>query len=184
MVRISFPRHFVFLAIASVLLIALRQAPSPLNSEHNYVLYGVLHALAVVSALRRPVSVLEIGTFIVGGGVLSLGAFWVGLYLGAWFGESTSVVSWVLNPLVLGSAVGASTYGLVVRLLWLPQLPYASIALMTAGCAIATMAVLLLSQDRQHLDAILTLAWWWTFSSLLWTQTLRPWHLTMRSSGP
>jgi len=184
MVRICFRRHFVLLAIASVLLIALREAPSLLNSELNYPLYGVLHALTVVGALRRPIPAFEIGLFVVAGAILSLGAFYAGIYLGGALGALAPGGRAVYAMFALGSAVGALTYGLTVRLLWLRQLSYTSIALIAAGCTSATIATIPVATDGKFLDAILTLTWWWTFSALLWTQTVRPWHLTMRSSGP
>jgi hypothetical protein len=149
----------------------------------NYILYGVLHALAVVGALRRPIRALEVVIFVFAGGILSFSAFFVGLYFGGALGSVAPEV-FIYAALGFGSAIGASTYGLVVRLFWLPQLPYSSIAFVAAGCALASLSAALLVSTGEILDAILTLTWWWTFSTLLWLQTLRPWHLTMRSSGP
>jgi hypothetical protein len=184
MERISFRRHFILLAIASVLLLALRDAPSLLKSENNFVLYGVLHALTVVGALRRPIPALEVGTFIVAGAILSLGAVYAGMYFGGAFGILVSDTFTIYAMLVAGSAVGAITYGLIVRLLWLRQLPFPSIALIATGCALTTLATALLQPHGPTLGVLLTLIWWWTFSALLWSQTVRPWHLTMRWSGP
>jgi hypothetical protein len=158
----------------------MERVPWHFLSENQYFLYGVLHALTVVAALRRPRPILQSALFVFAGAVLSVGAVFVGMLAGGLLGNSWAPYS---MP-AFGSAVGALTYALVLRFLWLPQLPGISIAFITAGCAIATLVGLVLAEAATpFVNIILTLAWWGTFSGLLWSQVSRPWHLTMRWSG-
>lgn len=180
MTRLSFHRHFVLLAIASVVLVVLKLVPSQLLGENQFVLFGALHAMTVVGALRRPRPVLASGAFVIAGAILSVGAFYLGTFLGGLLGGDLAFYA----MLGFASAVGASTYALVVRLLFLPQLPVSSVAIIAVGCVAATLAAVAVATAAQFNDIVLTLAWWWAFSGLLWSQATRRWHLTMRSSGP
>jgi hypothetical protein len=163
------------------LLVVLNRLSPRILGEYAFEIYGALHAMTVAGALRQPRPVLAIGAFVIVGAVLSVGAFYLGLASGSLFGEALGVNA----ALAFGSAIGASTYALAVRLFWLPQLALSSVAIITAGCAMASLATIAVATALHFNDiSILTLAWWWAFSALLWSQAARRWHLTMRWSGP
>ena len=175
MAPIAFGRHFSLLALASVILLALFQWQAQLVSEYPFALFGVFHALAVLGALRAPRPLLESALFVVAGGVLSTGAMYFGIFA---MGLTVPIA------FTVASIFGAITYGAVIRLLWLPHLPLRALAITAGGCGIASLVALFLATNAESRVQVWTLAWWWTFSGLLWSQIARPWRLTMRWSGP
>jgi hypothetical protein len=174
MVRISFARHFTLLTIATAVLAELLHGPYRLPTNYEYIAFGALHALTILGALRPPRNVFASVLLVGAGAVLSQAAFFVGLFIGG-LG---------LIAFAIASAFGAASYGTVLRLLWFPSLPGKTIGVLSAGCALATAAAVPLASKTEFFNLIITIAWWWTFSGLLWWQLTTPWRLTMRWSGP
>jgi hypothetical protein len=177
MTAVSYPRHFAFLTLATVLLLA--DLPEPLPVWVNRLLffpmlYGMLHAGALVSALNANGLWLKRGLFVALAAGLSGVVPYFGLFSTKLLGLSDSAA--YFGAFALGSAGGAASYWFLIRFFWIPGLPLRSVAHTVLVCVAATsisllLAVLLTGFGRSAssvADALPTIAWWLAFSLSLW----------------
>ncbi len=174
MVRIGFARHFTLLTIATAVLAELLHGPYRVPPDYEYFAFGALHALTIVGALRPSRDILASLLFVGAGAVLSMAVFFIGLFVGG-----LGVFAFAL-----ASAIGAASYGAMLRLLLLPSIPGKITGVLSAGCALATAAAVMLAGSSQFFSLVISVVWWWAFSGLLWWQLTNPWRLTTRWSGP
>lgn len=164
--EISFRRHYVFLGLACVLMLAVRQL-WPLAAPAKLALYGALHAVSVVMAVpgrERPATRIA---FVVLAAALSPLALYCGL-LAARALEVIISGHLVMTASVLASSAGAATYGAVLQRLWAPRLAMPTLAGMVAACAASTgMAVLGFAGTPWLLEAV-SVFWWFVFSAGWW----------------
>jgi hypothetical protein len=164
-----YPRHFSVLAAATVTMLLLGHW-SLLNDSLivTFALNGVLHAAALVLALRAPQSLARKSTFIAIAAVLSVLTLYVGII---------GLVLFAVLPgnerlyVVLGvcSLSGAITYGSLIRLFWKRNFNSRLILAMSMVCALATSLAFF---ARTYADFLggwwLAAAWWFAFSGGLW----------------
>jgi hypothetical protein len=185
MSEIRFPLHFLLLASAVFVLIALHMVSAsslrPLGWNISVwgiasTVYGALHGSAVVASLRARSSLRRCVAFLLLAALLSYLVPWLGLFL---------LGSTGLFALPVASSLGAVTYALLIRFFWLRRLSWSGITVIAIACAAATMLPFLLGHGQSsYLDIWLTVLWWFTFSGILAVvSTQHSWRLTMRWSG-
>jgi hypothetical protein len=164
-----YPRHFSVLAAATVTMFLLGHW-SLLNDSLivTFALNGVVHAAALVLALRAPQSLARKSTFIAIAAVLSVLTLYVGII---------GLVLFAVLPgnerlyVVLGvcSLSGAITYGSLTRMFWMRNFSSRLILAMSILCVLATSLAFL---ARTYADFLggwwLAAAWWFAFSGGLW----------------
>jgi hypothetical protein len=143
------------------------------NLSASSVLYGALHASALVFALRARQPFWRKCLFIVAAAGLTLAALRVGM------GEMQ--LSATLAPGMLSgyaalyaavgfsAATGAVAYGILIRLFGMYRLTMRSLAMISLGCLLATYIALFI---LVHVHALgrwwLAVLWWYAFSGGLW----------------
>jgi hypothetical protein len=177
MTAIAYPRHFAFLALAAALLVADLPVLLPLWVDRFLffpMLYGMLHATAVVSALNAGGMWLKRVLFVILAAGLSGVVPYFGLYSAKLLGLSDSAA--YFGAFALGSAGGAASYWFLIRFFWIPGLLLRSVAHTVLICVAATLISLLLAvlltgfgrSDSLVADVLPTVAWWLAFSLSLW----------------
>jgi hypothetical protein len=169
--RTVYPRHFLILAVISVALAVTNRQHLVVLPFASFLLYGALHASAFVLALRVPRSIGRRSLFIVLAAVLStltLGVITLGRHLvGSLPGNAGLFVL-----LGLAAVTGALTYGVLIRLFWIPELRLGSLAAISLGCMLATyLAFFSLSHWALLGRWWLAVCWWYAFSAGLWGWT-------------
>jgi hypothetical protein len=170
--RLDYRRHFALLGCAAVALVAvLRIWPTAMVPQWwQFALYGLLHALAFVGAVRGPVSVLKQLVFIAAASMLAFAAPYIGICAVRFIGAGPDRVS-LFALLALSSGIGALSYGVLIRRFWLPALPAAAFGAIALGCAAGTLLAVVAARGSPLLHQSLTLLWWITFSCGLWICT-------------
>ncbi|MDP9083120.1 MAG: hypothetical protein M3N50_05075 [Pseudomonadota bacterium] len=158
--QLRYVRHFLLLGAFAIGLIVVDRTIHPLAL--SFALYGVLHALALVLALRsRKSPLLKKLTFIAIAGSLSVLTLGIGLMGGRLIGLLPS--GWGF-PVLLGfsSMTGAWTYVLVIRTFWIPALTPLCMAAIAIACLLATV----MAAQTLSLSALLGRWWlavfWWS----------------------
>ncbi len=148
----------------------------------NYGLMGALHAASVVVSLRGPKTVSRVLGFISLAIALSALTPWLGLFgsvvwlpLGDILRENNLGAAEAI--LVTGSAIGASAYWLLVRQFWIRDLERSSWFWTVGLCTAATSMVVGIHGVRKIESEItspmLTVAWWFAFSTSLYLSERR-----------
>jgi hypothetical protein len=164
-----YSRHFGVLAAATVILFLLGHW-SLLNDSLivTFALNGVLHAAALVLALRAPQTLARKSAFVAIAAVLSVLTLYVGII---------GLVLFAVLPgnerlyVVLGvcSLSGAITYGSLIRMFWMRSFSSRLILAMSILCALATSLAFF---ARTYADFLggwwLAAVWWFAFSGGLW----------------
>jgi hypothetical protein len=165
MSTLAYPRHLLLLgagALALAVVPRLEGLPGkPLF--HLLTAAGVLHATAVVLALRARASWPAAIGFVAAAAAAPVVAFF-----GA-FALVSVVRLGAVGAAYLGlaslAAVGATLYWLLVRGCWARALPWRHLALTVAVCVAATLVaelpIVLLGLPH---DVVVVLAWWLAFS--------------------
>ena len=181
MKTIDYRRHFAILSVASIPLVFFDYLPLPEWTSRFIFLFGLigaLHALALVVSLNvrgRLFRRVAFVCIIAGLSVLAplVGAALAGL--ASPLGDARFYLA-----LVLGSAFGASTYWLLIRVSWIPTLSCRSLVLATILCAltspIAFIFAAALTDFGSNIEGalglisnmILHIAWWFAFSYSLY----------------
>ena len=177
MTILDYPRHFVLLvgATAALALALTMQAPwSPVENRLLVIfgLSGVLHALAVVLALRADAPWSSRVWFVAAAAVVSIAAALGGLGLAGMLHLNLTLT--VLLGLAFTSALGAAWYWLLVRRFWAPFLSRQSLLLTIGACLAATLiAALAGGADHVRRDPLLSALWWVGFSLSLYVADRR-----------
>lgn len=169
----NYQRHFVLLGLMSILLVAVLQMWPLLGAPDHWrawqlVLYGTFHAIAVVGALRRPGPVFKRTLFVLAAGGLSVVAYVIGVLAARLLGPLVFVMMFVLT-----SILGAATYGLLIRWMWMRQLSLRAVGKIVLGCVAATSVAMFSAGNTEYQEEVLTLLWWLAFSLGLWLCTRR-----------
>jgi hypothetical protein len=163
--HLYYPRHFALLACFSMLIAATNGLHFERNISLSLAIYGVLHALAQVFALRSRLPIWRKSSFIAVAAFLSVFALRVGIGASrlTGIGPGSVNVYWVL---ALSAAAGALTYGLAIRVIGIDTLTMRALAAVTAGCLLAAGFTL----RHFHLPGawLLAVVWWHAFSTGVW----------------
>ncbi len=189
---LNYPRHFVYLGIALVALMVVQPLSFttwPDRFTFFFALFGALHATALVMALRAGPLWRQI-TFVPITAALSGSVPYVGLALPRALGLDGGFV--LIAAMVLGSAVGASAYWLLVRAFWFPNVDVPDGAKAVSLCVAATLLGIMLATAlsgfgaRHSLvgDVIPTVLWWNAFSYSLWKSERPTMAANNRWRGP
>ncbi len=166
--RLNYPRHFLWLAGFSALLVVMTRRRMIVLPLPSFLSYGALHASALVLALRVPRSLGQQCLFIALAATLS--AITLGIImLGRNLVGSLPGNGGLFALLGLSSVTGALTYGMLIRMFWMPELRTASLAAISLGCMLATfLAFFMLSHFALLGRWWLAVGWWFAFSGGLW----------------
>jgi hypothetical protein len=173
MTQLVFSRHFAALGCGSILACVVAKLDL-LPTAESFALYGVLHAAALVIALRGSMPVWRKGFF-----MLMAGALCVLMYRAGLFGRSlASAYSGNLGlylPLGVSAAIGALSYGVAIReLLRIRWLTAGCLAMICAGCVPATYLGAFMAAKIHGLGLWwLAVLWWFAFSVGLWLTKTR-----------
>jgi hypothetical protein len=134
----------------------------------SFALYGLLHALALVLALRARQAIWRRCLFIVIAASLSVMTLRFGLFGRQLSGAPPGIVG-LYSLLGLAAAIGAVAYGILIRLFGMYALTAASLAAIAVGCVLAAF-VALFTVSHFHFFGPWWLAvlWWYAFSGALW----------------
>jgi hypothetical protein len=167
---VKYPRHFSYLALAAVIELTSMWAMDRWNASYveglntGFALNGLLHSIALASALTVRASWRRRVVFVAIAGVLSLSAPYAGLVL-------PSAV-YQLVGLAFGSVFGAVAYWYLVRLFWIHELTVLSLVRAVILCAGVTVTWNKLAHAiwfPNPLQLIVhTLCWWLAFSFSLY----------------
>jgi hypothetical protein len=169
----NYRRHFSLLGLMSIVLVAVLQMWPLLEVPDHWrvwqlVLFGTLHASAVVGALQRSEPIVKRIFFVAIVACLPVAAFAIGVGVGRLFGGLVFFLMFAF-----ASAIGAASYGLVVRRMWMPQLSIRCVGNIVVACVAATFAALFSAGSTEYFHEWLTLLWWFAFSGGLWFCTGR-----------
>ncbi len=168
---VNYPRHFLMLTVFSVVLGVTNRRHLVVLPFPSFLLYGALHASALVFALRVPRSIGRQSLFIALAATLSVVTLGV-IMLGRPLVGSLPGNGGLFVLLGLAAVTGAVTYGVLIRLFWIPDLRSGSLAAISLGCLLATyLAFFTLSHSALLGRWWLAVLWWYAFSAGLWACT-------------
>ncbi len=167
-------RHFVCLTCFTVLAGLTAHLPLAANVPLSFALYGGLHALALIVALRIPQSPWRMTIFIGVAAAISVLTLRAGLIalqlLGGLPGNSR-----LYAALGFAAMMGALAYGILIRQLKMHPLPASALALISLGCvAAAYVGFFTLTLGHALGRWWLAVLWWYAFSAGLWFFDRRP----------
>ncbi len=166
--RLNYSRHFLWLACFSVVLAVTSRRHMIVLPLASFLSYGALHAAALVLALRVPRSIERQCLFVVFSAILSAGTLGI-IMLGRHIVGSLPGNGGIFALLGLSSVTGALTYGVLIRVFWIPELRAGSLAAISLGCMLATLlAFFTLSHFALLGRWWLAVLWWFAFSGGLW----------------
>jgi hypothetical protein len=169
-----YSRHFVCLTCFSALTGLAAHLALAANASLWFALYGGLHALALVIALRARQPPWRMSLFVgvaAGISVLTLRAGLLALQLlGSLHGNFR-----LYAALGFAAMLGALAYGILIRQLKIYPLPASALALISLGCvAAAYVGFFTLARGHALGRWWLAVLWWYAFSAGLWYFDRRP----------
>jgi hypothetical protein len=163
-----YPRHFLLLACFSLLIGVMSQLQLTGNLSVAFALYGALHAVALVLAVRSRQDIWRKCLFIGFAAALCVMTF----HFGSVAREQSAALPGKVGlyfPLGLSAFIGAASYGTVIRLSGIYALTMGKLAAIAAGCAFAAYFSLFTAGHFHFLGPWwLAVFWWFTFSGGLW----------------
>ncbi len=163
-----YPRHFLLLACFSMLIGAMSQLHLTGNLSVAFALYGALHAVALVFAVRSRQEIWRKCLFIGVAAALCVMTF----HFGSVAREQSAALPGkvgLYSPLGLSAFIGAASYGTLIRLSGIYALTMGELAAIAAGCAFAAYFSLFTASHFHFLSSWwLAVPWWFTFSGGLW----------------
>jgi hypothetical protein len=171
-IAIDYRRHLMLLAAAAAVLV-LCDRWHPLQAAiPACALYGALHSCMLVAALRIPQSAWKKALF-----VMIASGFAMLAVVAARFMTDRFTILGLGSPrglLTLASALGAASYGLLIRQFWIRDLQARALAGITLCCLTSTLLAL---PSGAYLHTVggswFAIIWWWTFSLALWFRDRR-----------
>ena len=166
-VRFHYPRHFLILTFFSV-LVGLLSSLHVASVFVSFSLYGALHASALILALRTRLTMSRKCSFIVLAAVLSVVTLQVGIAGRQLSGAAPGSTAFY-SLIGLCAAIGATSYGTLIRLAGLHSLSARELAAISMSCVIAAIVGALTVSDAHSLGPWwLAVLWWYAFSGGLW----------------
>ena len=163
-----YPRHFLLLACFSMLIGVMSQLHLTGNLSAAFALYGALHAVAPVLAVRSRQEIWRKCLFIGVAAALCVMTF----HFGSVAREQSAALPGkvgLYSPLGLSAFIGAASYGTLIRLSGIYALTMGELAAIAAGCAFAAYFSLFTASHFHFLSSWwLAVPWWFTFSGGLW----------------
>lgn len=163
-----YPRHFLLLACFSMLIGVMSQLHLTGNLSVAFALYGALHAVALVFAVRSRQEIWRKCLFIGVAAALCVMTF----HFGSVAREQSAALPGkvgLYSPLGLSAFIGAASYGTLIRLSGIYALTMGELAAIAAGCAFAAYFSLFTASHFHFLSSWwLAVPWWFTFSGGLW----------------
>ncbi len=165
----SYPRHFALLACFSVIAAMLANRSLPPTAAERCIVYGALHASALVLALRAPTAIARKVLFAAAAALLCLLTYRAGAF-GRALAASFPGHAGLYLPLGLSAAIGAVLYAVAIqRLLGTYVFGARALVLICVGCVLATCAAGFMVVKVNGLGMwCLAVAWWFAFSGGLW----------------
>ena len=186
MAHFRFARHFGLLGAATAVLFLLSRWDLLSDSLlASFAIKGALHALCLSLALRSPQSNLRKLAFIAIAAGLSVFTMYVGI-IGLVLFAAVPGNERLYMVLGLCSLTGAITYGVLIRMFWIPKFSPRRVLGMAFLCLLATSLAFFV---RAYLPALggwwLTAVWWFAFSGGLWFfDTHQTGFVTRRTMAP
>ena len=168
-------RHFSLLAVAAlILLLFSRWAAFSEPFLPTFAINGVLHATALVLALRAPDVLWRKCAFIAIAAGFSVLALYIGILALELFAVLPSNERLYL-ALGLCAASGAITYGSLVRIFWIRKFSSRAILAIAVSCVLAVFIGFFARTHFPFLgDWWLAAVWWSAFSGGLWYLDTQP----------
>jgi hypothetical protein len=165
---VYYARHFTLLVCIAVLLAIF--GPSRVGSRVDaaFALYGALHAFAFVVSLSSQKPLWRQMLFIAAAALLCAATVRVGFYgmriAGEFLGsEGATTLLGIL------SALGALTYGILIRQFLKYPLALDALAITSLACMSATLAAFAAARHFQVRNGLwVAVPWWFAFSACLW----------------
>jgi hypothetical protein len=163
----DYRRHFIFLAVAIVVLAAFSQLPLYENLVVASAVSGLLHAATLIASLRAAATVMRKLLFAVIAAALTV----MSMYLGIIAFVALAALPEVEHQLAvvgIAAVTGAITYGSLVRIFWIRAIKPRKILGLAALCAGATMTGYILKLKFNWPGTWwLAVIWWLAFSTAL-----------------
>lgn len=163
-----YPRHFLLLACFSLLIGVMSRLHLTGNLSVAFALYGALHAVALVLAVRSRQEIWRRCLFIGFAAALCVMTF----HFGSVAREQSAALPGkvgLYSPLGLSAFIGAASYGALIRLSGIYALTMGQLAAIAAGCVLAAYVSLFTASHSPFLGPWwLAVLWWFTFSGGLW----------------
>jgi len=171
--RFNYLRHAVLLtgAVAVIAGMAHLDLFGTAALLPNAAIYGALHAAALTGALNTKAPLARKTGFILAAAALDVAALYGGIF-------GLTLLSAAALPLRARAYIafgvcalfGATLYGILIRVFWLPDMRPRSIVQISMGCLMVTMLALLIENLSGTSSLwVLAAAWWCAFSTGLWT---------------
>lgn len=133
---------------------------------------GAIYGLTLAVAVKETIPLIKKLLVIVGGGLLSSGVPFAGLFMGnaignylGWEGEARFNEHYEYLVFGVASAIGALTFALLIKVTILPRISYYFLPLAMILCVTATVTVMASAEPSNDLSMIwLTFGWWIAFS--------------------
>ena len=166
-VHFHYPRHFLLLTGFSV-LVGLLSRLHAASVFVSFLIYGALHATALILALRTRMTIRRKCSFIVLAAILSVVAVHVGI-VGRQLSGAPPASAAFYSLLGLSAAIGAASYATLIRLAGLYALTAWELTVISVGCVFAALVGALTASHVHFLGPWwLAVLWWYTFSGGLW----------------
>ncbi|MEA3151701.1 MAG: hypothetical protein QOD56_2640 [Gammaproteobacteria bacterium] len=169
--HLFYPRHFILLFCAVVILALTGAWGRPREAVVAFGVYGALHSAIVVASLRVPQALVRRLLFV----SLAASLAMLCVLLGFYGTRHLAVLPGMSGPellVTLSSGLGAATYAVLIRLFWIDDLSPRAIFSLTLGCMSAILAALMCGSSFLRTVGELWFAavWWLAFSTGLWYQ--------------
>ena len=163
-----YPRHFLLLACFSLLIGVMGRLHLTGNLSVAFALYGALHAMALVLAVRSRQEIWRKCLFIGFAAALCVMTF----HFGSIAREQSAALPGkvgLYSPLGLSAFIGAASYGTLIRLSGIYALTIGEFAAIAAGCVLAAYVSLFTASHFHFLGPWwFAVLWWFAFSGGLW----------------
>jgi hypothetical protein len=164
----DYTRHFSLLTGLSLTLGVVNQLHPPANISAAFASYGALHATALVLASKADLSIGRRLLFIAASAVLCLMTLRMGILAGHIVGAGPGTLP-LYEVFGFSAALGAVTYGILIRLFGLLPLTGITLTALTLGCTSASFVALFTERYFHSLGSWwIAVLWWYAFSLGLW----------------
>jgi hypothetical protein len=174
-------RHFLLLTCFGVLTGLMSRLHLSSDITGSFALYGALHALALILALRARQSIWRRCLFIALAAALSALTLRLGILETHVSGKLPGNIG-MYAVSVFSAMTGAAAYGISIRLFGIYELTLRELAVIAIGCMSATyLGMLTLAHSLG--PWWLAVLWWYAFSGALWYCDRRHHAVSFKDSG-